>query len=191
MATALEHRVQYTFAEYVTLEASSNVKHEYYGGHIYAMAGGTPEHAALQAAVAALIFPSLRGGDCRVHSSDLRVRVLATGLATYPDVTVVCGRSERDPDDNNAVTNPTLLVEITSRSSEEYDRGEKFENYKQIASLQQYVIVSHTERRIEVWTREAAGWTRRAHHDGEIAELSSIGARLEVRELYASAGEPS
>ena len=113
--------------------------------------------------------------------------VLATGLATYPDVTIVCGELERDRDDNHAVTNPTLLVEVTSRSSDEYDRGEKFENYKQIPSLKQYVIVSHTERRIDVWTGDADGWQQRAFAEGEVAELASSGARLDVRELYESA----
>ncbi|MGH8471968.1 MAG: Uma2 family endonuclease, partial [Gammaproteobacteria bacterium] len=115
------HRTRYTWAEYIALEASSNVKHEYLDGQIYAMAGGTPEHAALAAAVTGLLFPQLRGSPCRAHDADLRVRVPKTGLATYPDVTIVCGPSERDPDDRNAVTNPTLIVEVLSQSTEDYD----------------------------------------------------------------------
>src|SRR5882724_4370998 len=98
------HRIQYTNDEYLALEASSNVKHEYWDGQIYAMAGGTPEHAALAAAVIGLLFPQLRAGRCRAHDADLRVRVAATGLSTYPDVTVVCGPRERDPKDELAVT---------------------------------------------------------------------------------------
>ncbi len=168
----------------------SNVKHEYLEGQIYAMAGGTPDHAALQLAVPSLLFPHLRSGRCRAHGSDLRVRVLATGLATYPDVTIVCGPRELDPEDKNSVTNPTLLVEVLSKSTEDYDRGEKFAHYKRIPSLRQYVLVSQGARCVEVWTRDATGeWTCVSSKDGEVADLGSIGARLDVRELYEAAAE--
>jgi Uma2 family endonuclease len=186
------HRIHYTLAEYLAFEASSNVKHEYLDGHIYAMAGGTPEHAALAAAVIGLLFPQLRGGQCRALDSDLRVRVAATGLATYPDVTVVCGPRKRDPQDEQAVTNPTLIVEVLSRSTEEYDRGDKFEHYKRLASLRQYVLVSHRERTVEVWTRGADDtWGRSVVREGEVAALNTIQAQLDVRELYEAAAEPT
>jgi Uma2 family endonuclease len=199
------HPVRYTWHEYLALEAASNVKHEYLDGQIYAMAGGTPDHAALQAAVAGLLFPQLRAGRCRAHSSDLRLRVLATGLATYPDVTIVCGPRELAPEDRNSVTNPTLLVEVLSASTEEYDRHEKFAHYKRIPSLCQYVLVSQDERRVEVWTRGAgphlglrpdkpdyapdpdSAWTNVVCRDGESADLGSIGAKLDVHELYDAA----
>lgn len=184
------HRIHYSWAEYLALEASSNVKHEYLDGQILAMAGGTPEHAALAASVIGLLLPQLREGRYRAHDADLRVRVRATGLATYPDVTVVSGSRERDPDDAQAVTNPTLIVEVLSRSTEEYDRGDKFEHYKALSSLRQYVLVSHRERAVEVWTRGSDGtWTSVAAHEGDVAELASVGARLDVRELYDSAAE--
>jgi Uma2 family endonuclease len=184
------HRIHYTWAEYLALEATSNVKHEYLDGQIYAMAGGTPQHAALAATVIGLLFPQLRAGRCRALDADLRVKIAATGLATYPDVTIVCGPRELAPDDAQAVTNPTLIVEVLSRSTEEYDRGDKFEHYKALPSLKQYVLVSHRERRVEVHTREAVGWETRAFGEGESAELASIGASLEVRELYDAAAEP-
>src|SRR5438045_1821626 len=97
--SAPSHRIHYPFSEYLALEASSNVKHEYLDGQIYAMAGGTPEHAAMAAAVIGLLFAQLRPGRCRAYDSDLRVRVGATGLATYPDVTVVRGPPVRDSQD--------------------------------------------------------------------------------------------
>jgi Uma2 family endonuclease len=185
------HRIHYTWTEYLALEASSNVKHEYLDGQIYAMAGGTPEHAALAAAVIGLLFPQLREGRCRLYDSDLRVRVRATGLATYPDVTVVCGPRERDPEDEQAVTNPTLIVEVLSRGTEEYDRGDKLEHYKQLPSLREYVLVSHRERSLEVWRRDAGGaWTASVVERG-VAELESIAARLDVRELYDAAAQPA
>ena len=185
------HRVHYTYAEYLGLEAASNVKHEYLDGQIYGMAGGTPEHAALAATVVGMLFPQLLSGGCRAHNSDLRVRVLATGLATYPDVAVVCGPRQRDPEDENAVTNPTLLVEVSSKSTEDYDRGDKFEHYKRIPSLRQYVLVSHRERSVEVWSRgEGDAWSVAVAQDGDEADLQAIGSRLDIRALYDAAAQP-
>jgi Uma2 family endonuclease len=184
------HTIRYTLAEYLALERSSNVKHEFLDGQIYAMAGGTPEHAALAAAVLGLLFAELRGGPCRAYDADLRVRT-PTGLSTYPDVTVVCGASTRDREDAQAVTNPIVIVEVLSRSTEEYDTGDKFEHYKSLRSLEQYVLVSHRERRVEVWTRTPEiGWTVAVAGEGDIATLASIHARIDVRELYAAAAEP-
>jgi Uma2 family endonuclease len=182
------HEVHYTWRDYLALESASNVKHEFLDGQIYAVAGGTPEHAALQLAVPNLLFGQLRSGRCRAHGADLRIRVLATGLATYPDVTIVCGPREVDPDDANSVTNPTLIVEVLSPSTERYDRGEKFAHYKRIPSLREYVLVAQDERRVEVWTRGADdAWALVASRDGEVAKLPSIGAQLDVRELYDAA----
>jgi Uma2 family endonuclease len=191
MATAFGHNVHYSYAEYLTLEATSNVKHEYLGGQIYAMAGGSPEHAALQAAAIGILFKQLDGGRCRPHSSDLHVRVLATGLGTYPDVTVVCGPTERDPEHPQTVVNPTVILEVLSNSTESYDRTEKFEHYKQIPSLQHYVLVSHTERTLEVWSRAGEAWSQSIVREGESANLTAIGATFDVRELYDRAAEPT
>ena len=184
------HTIHYTYPEYLNFEESSNVKHEFLDGQIYAMAGGTPEHAALAAAVIGLLFPELRGGRCRAYDADLRVRT-PTGLATYPDVTVICGPLERDRQDEHALTNPTLIVEVLSRSTEEYDRGDKFEHYKSLRSLQQYVLVSPPGRHVEVWTRGLDDvWTRALAAEGDVAQLTAIGARLDVRELYDAAADP-
>jgi Uma2 family endonuclease len=186
------HPVFYSFAEYVRLEDGSTVKHEYLEGHIYAMAGGTPDHAALAAEISATIVAAIRGGRCRAHSSDLRIRVRETGLATYPDVSVVCGPRELDPEDRNTVTNPTLLVEVTSKSTDGYDRGKKFEHYRQIPSLREYVLVSHAERAIEVRRREANGdWSTTVSRAGECADLKSIDGVVDVDALYDAAAEPT
>ena len=185
------HNIHYDYAEYLALESSSNVKHEYLGGQIYAMAGGTPEHPALAAVVIGLLFSQLRGGRCRTLDSDLRVRVGATGLATYPDVTVVCGPWERDREDPHAITNPTLIAEILSKSTEEYDRGDKFEHYKHLASMKQYVLVSPRERTIEVWTRATDDtWSCDIARDGLSAGLESVECSLDVSELFDAAVEP-
>jgi Uma2 family endonuclease len=179
------HRVHYTRADYIGLERASNVKHEYLDGVIYAMAGGSPEHAAIAANVITALSVALRERPCRVHSSDLRVRVLETGLEAYPDVTIVYGRAEIDPADRSVVTNPIVVVEVTSPSTEEYDRGEKLAHYKQIPSLREIVFVSHDERAVEVVRREESGaWSTHAARPGERATLASLGCEISVDEVY-------
>jgi Uma2 family endonuclease len=178
-------RARYAIEEYLRLEAYSNVKHEYHEGQIYAMAGGTPEHGAMAMRVGATLVEQLRGRRCNVYSSDVRVRVVATGLDTYPDLSVVCGEEQRDREDQNAITNPVVLVEVLSPSTEEYDRGEKLEHYQKIVSLQEVVLVSHSERRVDVWRREEGGaWRVHQAKAGEVAHLSSIACTLDVDELY-------
>jgi Uma2 family endonuclease len=176
---------QYTFRDYLRLEADANVKHEFLAGEIYAMAGGTPEHAAIAMNVGTVLNVQLRGRPCRVFSSDLRVRVLETGLTTYPDVSVVCGPLERDPEDANTATNPTVLVEVTSPSSESYDRGSKLGHYQRMPSLCEIVVVSHRERRIEVHRRDEDGtWNVETLGPGGTATLASITCELPVDEVY-------
>lgn len=182
---------RYRFTEYLELEEASNTKHEFLNGEIYAMAGGTPEYAALAVAVAGSLLSQLRTGPCRVYSSDLRIRVLATGLATYPDVTVVCGALERDPESPSTVVNPRLVVEVSSDGTEAYDRGEKLENYRSIGSLTAVVLVSHREPLIELWERSSTGsWRPRAFRSGEAAQLETLAVSLEVDEIYRAAREP-
>jgi Uma2 family endonuclease len=178
-------RPVYRIDEYVRLEEHANVKHEFLDGLIWARAGGTPEHAAMASAIIVALGSQLRGKPCRVYTADARVRVVATGLDTYPDVTVVCGREERDVEDKNALTNPVVLVEVTSDSSEGYDRGDKLAHYKRIPSVRAVVIVSHRERSIDVHGRLADGsWAEATARDR--AEIASIGCVLEVDEVYAN-----
>ena len=175
----------YDYAAYLEYESSSNVKHEYLDGEIYAMAGGTVEHAVIAVNVSSALSTQLRRGSCVVAGSDLKVRVLATGLATYPDVTVICGAVERDPQSRHVVLNPTLLVEVLSDCTEAWDTGEKLEHYKRIPSLRECVFVSHRERRVEVLTRAGGDrWTSRAAAPGEVLTLESVGCSLAVDDVY-------
>ncbi len=176
---------RYSFREYLELEAFANVRHEYLDGVIRAMAGGTREHAALAARIIARLAVQLEGRPCGVHTSDLRIRVPATGLATYPDVTVVCGPVESDPADRNTLVNPILVVEVLSDSTEEYDRTEKLEHYKTIASLREIVLVSHREPRIDVWHRSDDGWVVTTSVAGETAVLPGLQVSLAVDAVYA------
>lgn len=176
-------RVHYTYEQYRALEEEAGVRHEYLDGEIYAMAGGTPDHAALAAAVIALLGPQLPPG-CRTFTADLRIRISATGLATYPDVTVVCGRTLRAPDDPIAVINPVLLVEVTSDSTEEYDRGQKLQHYQHVPSLREVLIVSHREPHLTLHRREGEVGVVIDARGGEWLALEGIAARLLVDDVY-------
>jgi Uma2 family endonuclease len=174
---------RYTYQEYLAHERASNVRHEFFDGEIYAMAGGSREHAAICVNVSTALAMQLRGHGCQTHSSDLRVRVLETGLATYPDVTVVCGPPAYGEDDRHTVTNPTLVVEV-SPSTAAYDRGEKLAHYKRIPALREIVLVAHDERLIEVWQRGGDGaWTRREARTGAIV-LAAVPCTLAVDDVY-------
>ena len=178
-------RHHYAYRDYLSVEEGSQVRHEFLDGEIYAMAGGSPEHAALAMNVGSALVVQLRDRPCRVMSSDLRVRVLATGLATYPDVTVVCGPLQRDPEDRVAAVNPIVVVEVLSDSTEEYDRGDKLDHYRRIPSLRECLLVSHRRRLLEVERRESDGsWTRHQAGPGERLRLESIGCDLDVDDLY-------
>ena len=180
---------RYSYEDYRVLEESASTKHEFLDGEIYAMAGGTPLHAALGAAVATTLSNQLAGSPCRVYSSDLRVRVAATGLATYPDVSVVCGDLETDREDRNAVVNPAVLVEVLSDGTEDYDRGEKLAHYQRIPTLQAVLLISQSARRVELWER-GDGWSRAQAGPGETVRLRALGASVGVDALYAAAGGP-
>jgi Uma2 family endonuclease len=179
-------RQHFTFQEYLELEERSQAKHEYLDGLVWAMAGGSPDHAAIAANVIGLLSAALRDRPCRVFTSDLRVRVQATGLGTYPDVTVVCGPLKTDPDDPNAhtVINPSVVFEVLSKSTEQYDRGEKLGHYQRIESLAAIVLLAHDERRAEVWRRDGERWTLDVAHAGGSVSLPALGCSLALDDVY-------
>ena len=182
-------RQRFSFSEYLRLEEESGVRHELFDGVAYAMAGGSPEHAAVTANIIRHIGNALEGRPCRVYTPDLRVRVAETGLTTYPDVSVICDDIETDPEDRQGQTalNPTLLVEVLSPSTETYDRGEKVAHYKRIPSVREIMLVAHDEHRVDLWRRTKRGWTQRVFPDGEDVELTSLECALPVRDIYFNA----
>jgi Uma2 family endonuclease len=176
-----------TYAEYLAAEAVAEARHEFLNGEVWEMAGGTIEHGALALAVAGELRAALRGKPCRAFSSDVRVRIPETDLATYPDLSIVCGQLETAPDDKDAITNPIVLVEVLSDSTEAYDRGAKAAHYRRISSLREYVLVSQGEPRIEVQRRSpGGGWELLEARPGETIELVSLGVRLDVAAVYAN-----
>lgn len=184
-------RPRYTFAEYLEIErVSREVKHEYVAGEIFAMAGGSVEHSALATALVGLLFGHLRGGPGRPHGSDLRISIRAANVATYADAAVVCDPIERDPDSPTHVTNPRIVVEVLSPTTERYDREQKRLYYQQLGSLQEYVLVAQDRRRVEVWRRDGREWAHSAYGPSEKVPLASIGYELDVDALYDAAGVP-
>jgi Uma2 family endonuclease len=178
-----------TYAEYLARERASATKHEYVNGRVYAMAGGTPEHARLAGAVLGELRAALRGKPCAAFTADLRVHVVATRRSTYPDATVVCGKLERAADDDDAVTNPTVLVEVLSESTESADRGEKWSHYQRIPSLREYVLVSQNTPKIEVFSRDHEQpelWHYREYGEGAGARVPSLEVTIEVDAVYAN-----
>jgi Uma2 family endonuclease len=176
--------VHYRYDEYLAALEVSGVKLEYCDGEIYAMAGGTPAHAELAGSITRLLGNALVG-RCRVASSDLKVRIEKTDLSTFPDATVICGERKVASIDRNAVTNPTLLVEVTSSSTEDYDRGEKLNNYKQCPSVKAVIFVSHRRPQVTVISRSTTGWEQLEHRAGERVELQDPRLSFDVDELYA------
>jgi len=177
-------RLHHSYEEYLRLQEMCAVKLEYCEGEIYAMAGGTPAHADLAASITRLLGNALLG-QCRVTSSDLKVRVEATDLSTFPDVTVVCGERQLATIDRHAVVNPTVLVEVTSNSTEDYDRGEKLGHYKQLPSLKAVIFVSYRRPHVTVIERCPEGWQQRECRAGEMVILEKPGLEFGIDELYA------
>jgi Uma2 family endonuclease len=175
---------RFTFDDYLRVEEDSVIRHEYLDGRIWAMAGGSPEHAAICANVIAALSAALGSRRCRVYTTDLRIRVQATGLATYPDVSVICDRPELDPADpkRHTALNPKLLVEVLSPSTQDYDCGEKLEHYQQIASLEEILLVHPDTRRVTVWRRSGTSWTATEHRDGVLA--LALGCELSFAAIY-------
>lgn len=178
-------RHRYTYEEYLAYERDSGLKHEYEDGEILAMAGGSRRHNAIASRVSAALELA-RPKNCVAFQSDQKVRVLATGKATYPDASLVCGAIEGDPADpsGHTITNPTLIVEVLSPSTEEDDRGNKWQHYQLIPSLREYVLVTQTHSRVECYRRLDSGhWEYRDITEGTVR--LHTGAMFELARLYA------
>ena len=182
------HR-RYTVQEYLAFEQTSPEKHEYDDGEILAMAGGSPSHALIATNIAGELRNRLRGTPCNAYGSDLRVRVSGRPKYVYPDVTVICGPVAYDAEDPapRSVTNPKLIVEVLSPRTEGYDRGEKFDRYRGIESLQEYVLVAQHAPRLEVFLRRPDGTWLLTPVTGAtaVARLASLEVDLPLEEVYA------
>ncbi len=175
-----------TPAEYLARERQAEFKSEYYRGEVFAMAGATFEHNAIKDNLILQLGRRLEGGPCRTLSSDQRVKIVATGLYTYPDVIILCEPPEFEDNHRDTLLNSRVVIEILSDSTEKYDRGGKFRQYQQVPSLQEYVLVSQDEAVVERYVRQPGGnWllTVFAGLEREL-ELTSVPARVPLADIY-------
>lgn len=171
--------------EYLAFERDAETKHEYADGEIFAMSGGTREHSLLAGNIQSELRLALRGRRCEVYTSDLRVKITSTQRYVYPDASVTCERPTFEDETRDTLLNPTLIVEVLSDSSERYDRGDKFAQYRSIASLQDYILVSQKAVLIEHYSRQADGiWFYRPLGPGEQLVLGKAGCEISVDQVY-------
>lgn len=182
-------------AEYLEIERGAETRSEYIEGEMYAMSGASYAHNVIVTNLAASLHASLKGGPCRAVVSDMRVKDDASELYTYPDVVVVCGKPRfEEPAYLDTLTNPTLLIEVLSPSTERHDRGLKFAYYRTIPSLREVLFVAQDRPIVEQYTRgEGEDWLLHAVQGLEATiQLASVDARLSLAELFEGAlGEPS
>jgi Uma2 family endonuclease len=175
-----------TEAEYLEFERASEWKHEFIDGEVLAMTGASRAHNLICTTTSFLLYSQLRGRSCEIYSTDMRVKVEATGLYTYPDISVVCGDPQFADDEFDTLLNPTVLIEVLSPSTERYDRGRKFQHYRELPSLREYVLIAQDSPRIERYLRQKDGvWQFTDAKEPEASlELTSIGCTLALAEVY-------
>jgi len=181
--------------EYLALERCADERHEFYHGEVFAVSGRTPDHSLIISNVNGELGNRQKGKPCRVYESNLRVRIPRTAHYAYPDASVICGEREFDPLDSRkeTVTNPALIVEVLSPSTEAWDRGGKFQSYRQIASLREYVLVSSDKPLVETFLRQENGsWSLYsfAGLTGR-AKLALLGIELDLAEVYSGVQFPA
>jgi Uma2 family endonuclease len=183
-------RRRYSLSEYLEQERVSDVKHEFYDGEIFAMAGASREHNFIYANLMRRIGNALEGGPCVNFGSDMRVK-LSSGLYTYPDVTIVCGKREYAPEDRDALVNPSVVLEVLSPSTTRYDTGRKFRWYQETPSIQEICFVDQDEPRIRVYRRSQAGWLYdEAPGLDQSIRLQTGGVTLPLVEVYRNVEFP-
>ncbi len=179
--------------EFLEAERRAETKHEYYDGEIVALSGASLPHNRIVANLIAALHPQLRDTTCSVFPSDLRVWNPARRSYTYPDVVVVCGEPQASDERRDVLLNPTLLIEVLSESTESRDRGEKAEGIRRLESLQEYLLVSQAEVRVERYRRygERQWMLTEALDRGDVLELDSIGCTLALQDVYQNVlGDP-
>ena len=172
--------------DYLLLERASRTKHEYYHGRIYAMAGAKEAHNLIAGNVIASLHRQLRQKPCRVYPSDMRVKIMKTGLNTYPDVVVVCGQPQFTDDELDTISNPVVIIEILSPSTERYDRGMKFQHYRTIDTLRDYILIAQNHHHIEHFSRQDTTlWLFQAATEPAVAlTIPSIECALLLQDVY-------
>ena len=184
--TAVATRMIYTPQEYLALERKAKTRSEFVNGQIYAMAGASREHNLISLNVGSELRAQLRKRPCETYTNDMRVRVKPTGLYTYPDVVVVCGRPRFDDAESDILLNPTVIAEVLSPTTEAYDRGEKFAHYRYLESLQEYVLIAQERMQVDHFARMGQQWLLTVFsRPEEVLLLPSIECAVPLSEIYA------
>jgi Uma2 family endonuclease len=180
-----------TPAEYLEIERHSEIKHEYINGRMYAMSGASRHHVTIMVNIATSLKLQMRGRDCSVYTSDMRVNIPSSGRYTYPDVVAVCGEQRFEDAEVDTLLNPMVIVEVLSETTEKYDRGEKFDHYRTIGSLRQYVLVAQTSMRVEHYVLQEGQWVFSALTAAEERlSLPSIGCEISLTDIYENVELP-
>jgi Uma2 family endonuclease len=184
MATAAITK-RYTPEEYLALERKADYKSEYCNGFIIGMSGASRDHNRVAGNFYRKISDQLEDGPCEAFSNDMRVRVTPTGLYTYPNVVVVCGEAQFLDDEVDTLLNPTLIAEVLSPSTEDYDRGGKFSHYRTLPSLKEYVLIAQDEAMVERRVKKGKRWVSTTYRGLQATlVLESIGCTVPFRQIY-------
>lgn len=171
--------------DYLALERRSETRSEYLDGEIFAMTGASERHILLAGNLYTAFRTQLRHRGCRSYFSDMRVKVSATGLYTYPDVVVVCEKPQFEDAEVDTLLNPKVIVEILSKSTEDYDRGTKFVHYRTLPSLAEYLLVAQDRVHVEHYRHQSEGWLlTETDRREDVIDLPSVGARLALADIY-------
>ncbi len=171
--------------EYIARERVAEHKSEYNAGRVEALAGASRPHNQIVTNLITVLSTRAKACGCDVYGSDLRVKVGAVGKYTYPDLTIACGEQQFEDSEQDTLLNPAMVVEVLSDSTEAYDRGAKFEHYKQLASLREYLLIDQRRPRVERFVRTADGWLRSEYTNfGDLIPVDAVGMMIAVLEIY-------
>jgi len=172
--------------EYLANERVADYRSEYYKGEIFALAGASRKHNIIITNLITIINPQLRKRNCEIYSNDMRVKVNATGLYTYPDVVVVCDKPKFEDDEDDILLNPIVIIEVLSPSTQNYDRGTKFEHYRTISSLSDYILIAQDKIHVEHYVRQSdRSWLFSEFKSAQDKfQIDSVGCEVAVEEIY-------
>lgn len=184
------NRKNWTIEEYLEMEIASDEKHEYYRGEVFAMAGALQPHNAIASNLNAELRTRLKSKGCRPYGSDMRIHIPVNTLFTYPDISVFCGKVETLNNDNFNALNPVILIEVLSKSTKDYDRGDKFILYRDIPTLKEYILVDSLSVHVEAFALNQSGhWELREYKAMEnVLDLQSLSASVSLKEIYEDSG---
>ena len=173
-----------TEEEYLEYERKADTKSEYYRGELFAMAGAKASHNIILSNLMGILYSQLRKKPCTVFPSDMRVRVSTSGLYTYPDLSIVCEKPIYLDSKRDTLLNPSLVLEILSESTEAYDRGQKFEMYRNIPELKEYVLISTKYKKIESFIRTTNSWELHESRESVPFRFSSLDVEISLEDVY-------